>query len=405
MVAYPDRMVLDSQWLNEIPAHWRLGRLDQVARAWPSNVDKHSVEGELAVRLCNYTDVYKNASIVEGMDFMQATASREQIDKFRLAVGDTLLTKDSETADDIGVPAFVEYEAADLVCGYHLSIVRPDAFVADPKFLYWALAAQPTLGQWAVLASGVTRVGIKSGDLARVALALPPLGEQRVIAQYLDRETARIDTLIEEQQRLIEMLRERRTAVIRHASEAPDAPTVRLAWFARVSSGDGLSLNEVSRGDDSAGSVPVFGGNGRMGYAAKSNVGCTILAVGRVGALCGNVHRVDAPAWVTDNALMIDDLRDFDVDFLRWHLEGRNLNELSRSTAQPLITGSQVAALRVPMPTLNEQQRISAYLDEQTAKIDELVAEAERFIELSRERRAALITAAVTGQIDVREVA
>lgn len=67
------------------------------------------------------------------------------------------------------------------------------------------------------------------------------------------------------------------------------------------------------------------------------------------------------------------------------------------------INVSAIRALPVPLPPLDEQRRIAAYLDEQTSKIDTLIAETERFIELSKERRAALITAAVTGQIDVRE--
>ncbi len=142
-----------------------------------------------------------------------------------------------------------------------------------------------------------------------------------------------------------------------------------------------------------------------MGFSSRSNTSGTSVVVGRVGALCGNVHRVNGPAWITDNALRLENLRDFDVDFLVWILTGMNLNALSRSTAQPLVTGSQIAALKVPCPPLDEQRRIADYIDEQTAKIDALIAETETFIELSRERRSALITAAVTGHIDVREVA
>ena len=211
---YASYVATGSQWLDSIPAHWKMGRLDHAARAWPSNVDKHSVEGELPVRLCNYTDVYKNDVIADGIPFMSATATEEQVERFRIKIGDTIITKDSETADDIGIPAFVDYEADDLVCGYHLSIVRPDPAGFFPKYLFWALRAQPTLGQWEVLASGVTRVGLRSGDVSKAALALPPLDEQSAIAEYLDRETARIDTLIAEQRKLIEHARERRSALI-----------------------------------------------------------------------------------------------------------------------------------------------------------------------------------------------
>src|SRR4051794_11877374 len=114
------------KWLGDLPTGWTGARLFQVADAWTSNVDKHMVAGQPRVRLCNYVDVYKNDSIVNSLDFMAATATRDQIKRFRIRAGDTLITKDSETADDIGVPAFVEYEADDLICGYHLAIIRPD---------------------------------------------------------------------------------------------------------------------------------------------------------------------------------------------------------------------------------------------------------------------------------------
>lgn len=300
--------------------------------------------------------------------------------------------------------ATVPVSGEQLVFSTGFAVLSPRSDV-HPRFLSWYLQGDEFVSRVEANSTGVSYPAITPTDLVSLDLWIPSRDGQRAIADYLDRETARIDTLIEEQERLIEMLHERRLAVIRHASEETDAPSVRLGWFVRVSSGEGINFHEVSRSDDSAGSIPVIGGNGQMGFGAKSNVWGPTLVVGRVGALCGNVHRVDSPAWITDNALRLDGLGDFDVDFLRWHLESRDLNGMSRSTAQPLITGSQVAALRVPQPTLNEQRRIAAYLDEETGKIDELIAETEQFIELSRERRAALVTAAVTGQIDVREAA
>ncbi|GMA92001.1 hypothetical protein GCM10025869_25300 [Homoserinibacter gongjuensis] len=83
--------------------NWPVDRLGRLATAWPSNVDKHSVEGQSKIRLCNYTDVYNNRTITDRLPFMRATASEEQINRFRIRLGDTLITKDSETADDIGV--------------------------------------------------------------------------------------------------------------------------------------------------------------------------------------------------------------------------------------------------------------------------------------------------------------
>src|SRR5699024_8193865 len=136
------------------------------------------------VRLCNYVDVYKNSSIVGGLDFMAASATREQIETFRIRVGDTLITKDSETDDDIGVPAFVEYEADDLICGYHLAIVRPNRSKVDPKSLYWLLNSEPIARQWSVTPARVTHVGNRRTDLNTFTLPLPPLDEQRAIPEY-----------------------------------------------------------------------------------------------------------------------------------------------------------------------------------------------------------------------------
>ena len=89
------------EWLGEMPRHWNVRRLKHVCQVFPSNVDKKSYDGESPVKLCNYTDVYYNDKIVGGADFMAATATEEQIARFTLQAGDTIITKDSETANDI----------------------------------------------------------------------------------------------------------------------------------------------------------------------------------------------------------------------------------------------------------------------------------------------------------------
>ena len=90
-----------------------------------SNVDKVPDDNEIPIRLCNYTDVYNNEFITPDLDLMQATASEAEISKFGVAVDDVIITKDSESWDDIGVPALVRETAGDLVCGYHLALLRP----------------------------------------------------------------------------------------------------------------------------------------------------------------------------------------------------------------------------------------------------------------------------------------
>lgn len=425
-VGYSEHVAAASLWLDTIPGHWRVGRLDHVARAWPSNVDKHSVAGEPPVRLCNYTDVYKNAAIVEGMNFMNATAPSEQIERFRIAIGDTLLTKDSETADDIGVPAYVEYEADDLICGYHLSIVRPTPGAIEPKFLYWSLAAGPTAGQWAVLASGVTRVGIRAGDLAKATLALPPLEEQRAIAAHLDRETARIDTLVDEQQRLIDMLRERRAAVISSSLQPNDAWARRkIKHLGATSLGKMLDAGRAARDGDELrpyvraadvradGSVNLVDLN-EMPFS-ESEMDTFDLRAGEILLIEGGAT-VGRPGYLWESApgtafqKTVNRLRvgpKVDARFVYWSMlrlyESAYYANHFGAVSFVHLTGEKLREIELILPEAKEQRRIASFLDEQTAKIDTLIAETERFIDLSRERRAALITAAVTGQIDVRE--
>ena len=90
--AYKDSGV---PWLGEVPEHWEVKRQRNIAQMFVSNIDKHSLENEETVRLCNYVDVYKNERITEHIPFMRVTASPEEIKKFRLRVGDVIITKDS----------------------------------------------------------------------------------------------------------------------------------------------------------------------------------------------------------------------------------------------------------------------------------------------------------------------
>lgn len=146
-----------------------------------SNVDKKSEDGELAVRLVNYVDVYYNDFIGPELDLMEATATADQVAKFTLRVGDVVITKDSETAEDIGVAAYVEREAADVVCGYHLAIVRSRGLF-HPRFLYYAFRSDFVRGQMTARANGVTRYGLTYDAIRALSIPAPELEEQVAVA-------------------------------------------------------------------------------------------------------------------------------------------------------------------------------------------------------------------------------
>ena len=172
----------------------RLSRMDRVL---PSNVDKKTVEGETEVFLCNYTDVYYSELITSALPFMKATATEQQRAVFGLRSGDVIITKDSETADDIGVPAFVPETLENVVCGYHLSLIRVDSDQLLPEFLFWFMNSFSTRHRLGSLATGVTRYGVRLDAVQGLRLPLPPVGTQRSIVAELKLETARIDRAIE----------------------------------------------------------------------------------------------------------------------------------------------------------------------------------------------------------------
>ena len=211
---YPNYMTSGIEWLGDLPEHWEVKRLEHIASYRTSNVDKKTEDNELPVRLCNYTDVYYRERIrASESDFMEASASPPEIARFKLDVGDVVITKDSEDWTDIAVPALIEETAEDFVCGYHLGIIRPTPLI-DPNFVFRAMQSEGVNQQLQVSASGVTRYGLPKPAVSEVLIPLPTLQEQRAIAAFLDRETARVDSLIAKKHLLIDRLAEYRTALI-----------------------------------------------------------------------------------------------------------------------------------------------------------------------------------------------
>ena len=170
---YPKYKDSGVEWLGEIPAHWEIQRLKRISDIAFSSVDKKMHEEEQVVHLCNYLDVYYNDYIRQDMEFMTATASQKEINDFTLREGDVILTKDSETWDDIGVPACVSEDVKGVVCGYHLALVRPLAKLSYGGFLFRALSARGICDQFWVGAKGVTRYGLSKTQFSDTLIPLP----------------------------------------------------------------------------------------------------------------------------------------------------------------------------------------------------------------------------------------
>ena len=194
----------------QAPDGWQVVRLGDVAEIAFSSVDKKTVDSEVPVELCNYTDVFYNRRIRPGMDFMAATASPVECDRWALRKGDVLFTKDSETPDEIGIPAYVTADMPEVLCGYHLGLARPHADLVDGACLAELLRSPSTAGQFARIANGVTRFGLTLGATSSLQILLPPLPEQRAIAAVLDS----IDDAIERTEAVIAATERLRDALL-----------------------------------------------------------------------------------------------------------------------------------------------------------------------------------------------
>ena len=443
---YPSYRHSGVEWLGDIPEHWEVKRLERVASYRTSSVDKKTHDGEQAVKLCNYTDVYYRDRIrASDADFMEATASPHEIARFGLSVGDVLITKDSEDWTDIAVPALVEESADDFVCGYHLGIIRPGA-LADATFIFRAMQSEAVNRQLQVASSGVTRYGLPSGAVSKVSISLPPLDEQRSIAAFLDAETAKIDTLVAKNRLLLDRLAEYRRALITRTvtkglppeaarvagfDTAPPLKPSGVEWLGdipehwEVVTNRRMFCERDDRSDDGSGELlTVSHITGVTRRSEKPDVGMFMaesledykrcypgdLIINTMWAWMGAAGTAKEPGLVSpsynvytpDNRRLIPRFIDLAYRSSRYVL-GMTSESRGIWSSRLRLYPQHFLSLVTAVPPLQEQEAIIAHVDAIETRSERLVAAIRMAIERLQEYRTALITAAVTGKIDVRE--
>jgi len=202
------------EWIGEIPSHWEIGKLKNNSDLKISSVDKHILEDERRVRVCNYTDVYYNEFITISLKFRLGSCSENQYNNFLLEKGDVIITKDSESPMDIGVPSLVKEELNNTVCGYHLSIIKSHKNKLVGSFLFRQLQTPRIRSYFEINSNGITRFGLGKSSVLETQLILPPLKEQEQIVDYLDKKTNLIDSTISIEEKRIETLKEYRQSLI-----------------------------------------------------------------------------------------------------------------------------------------------------------------------------------------------
>lgn len=404
--------------------------LKYVAQIRPSNVDKHIRDNEIPVRLCNYVDVYYNDRITDAIDFSPGSATHQEIERFTLRVGDVVITKDSELREDIAVPALVEESGAGTICGYHLAIVRPDPHRVSSPFLFWALSARPVAEQFSNHAKGITRFGLSVHGIGSVVIPLPELKVQKHIADFLDRETATFDRVVQKKARHLELLTEKRRATVARLIPPPDLPRNGLRLKHRLVANDGgLWGDDPDRENDSIvlrSTDQTLDGGWKISNPAIRSIPPAEAARRRllIGDILitkssGSAHHIGKASLVDEDVARLNAVFSnfnqrlrlaraevprfywyyLNSPIARWHY----VVHANSTSGLGNLNASIIGELPIPELDPHQQKAIADRLDEEIAGIDVTRKKIQETVSTLRELRSALITAAVTGQIDVAE--
>ena len=317
-------------------------------------------------------------------------------------------------------------------------IFRPDSKF-DKKFIVYLFSSEEYFKHTSNLARGATMQRISRGLLGNIRVVAPLFEEQTQIARFLDHETARIDALIEEQQRLIELLKEKRQAIISHAVTKGLDPTVQMKdsgveWLGEVpahwvcksyryasiiyrgkfshrprndpSLYDGdfafIQTGDIARAEKYIVEYKQTLNEKGASVSQKFPSGTLVMAI---AANVGDTAILGFEAYAPDSVVGFKPERDIELEFLRFSLMAalQELKKTSTQSTQANLNIDRISGIKSVFPPLAEQSAITVYLNEVMERFSLLEKQAEASIELMNERRSALISAAVTGKIDVRD--
>ena len=437
---YPEYKDSGVEWLGEVPESWVVTRLkrtvspDRAITYGIVQAGPHVPDGVAYIRPADMSDEDGVRSPEEVMRTSPEIA--EAYGRSTIRTGDLVCSIGPSFGKAMITPAWLD--GANLTQGTaRIAVAAPNS----PRFVFWFVRSAIAVAQWESSIGGATFRALNLGPLAETCLALPPCAEQEAIVEFLDRETAKIDALVAEQQRLIELLKEKRQAVISHAVTKglnPNAPmkdsgiewlgevpahwqVVKMKWVAKMESGHTPDKKVPAYWD--YGDIPWISLNDTGYLKDHDYISETAYAVTHLGIENSSAHLLPPKAvvfsrdatigrcaittrsmavsqhfigWICSECLVPEFL------LLRLRSMTAELERLTTGATLKTIGMPEVRTLVTPVPPVPEQQAIIDWVGRATAQVDGLISEATRAIDLLQERRTALISAAVTGQIDVR---
>lgn len=424
---YPEYRDSGVEWVGAIPNHWAVKPLLALA---DEVLERNSDLREANVLSLSYGRIIEKDT--ESNDGLLP----ESFDSYQIINKDDIVLRLTDLQNDKRSLRSAISPFNGIITSAYLGLKPKKIF---PDFFAYLLRAYDLTKVFYSMGGGL-RQSMKFSDVRRLPIILPPPAEQSAIAAFLDRETGKIDALVAEQERLIALLKEKRQAVISQAvtkgldPNAPMKPSG-VAWLGEVPAHWELrKLATALREPPCYGVlVPDFESDGvpmlritdvTDGHADRETLTTISLllsaqyrrtivqagdvAISVVGTI-GEVIRIDASLAGVNLSRALARLQPADnlsADFLCFLVQSEFFNRfvdlVCVGTAQRVLNMSALASLRIAFPPIEEQVAIAGNLEGALARLSQLTSEAERAIALLKERRAALISAAVTGKIDVR---
>jgi len=394
------------KWLGEIPSHWEMKRWRFLMN---ENAKKNS-DCKLRLQLqFRYGDIVRKANQSEESDVL------DTISKYTVVAPNDIMINGLNLNYDFISQRVAQVKEEGVITSAYISL-RPTQ-IANSSYYTYFLKSMDAKKMFHGMGTGI-RLTLSYNELKNQFIPMPSLKEQESISNYLDATTSKIDEAIAQQQKMIDLLNERKQIIINNAVTKGLDPNVKMKpsgidwigdipehWeirkvksFGTINSGDGIKNSELSE----EGKYPVWGGNGLMGYTDKYNKSKDAIVIGRVGALCGNVRYLSNPTFVSDNALILNITnKHINHTFLLYALEAANLNSLNTSSAQPLITGSKVKNVYMPYPPKPEQGQIVFKLHKKLISLNMSITTILFKISLLQERKQIIINDVVTGKVKV----
>ena len=421
-------------WIDLVPKHWDIKKLKFIASC-NDDVLGEDVDPDLSIRYVDIGSVSEGKILVsEDMSFSNAPSRARRLVRH----GDIII---STVRTYLRAIAEINYPPKNMVVSTGFAVIRPQKI--DRKYLAYALKSHSFV-EWVVAESiGISYPAINASELMGLSIALPSREEQTAVATFLDHQTTQIDQLIEKKTRFIKLLKGKRAALVTEAvtgkfdvrtgrpyAEYKDSGVEWLGelpahWEVRrlkyVASCNDDVLNEESDPDRLIRYVDI--GNVSEGWVqdleefAFQNAPSRARRLVKDGDIIVSTVRTylraiaviqDPPEeMVVSTGFAVVRPREINGNFLAQALKSNTFVEWvvaeSKGISYPAINASELMGLSIALPPPEEQAAIAAFLDEKTIQIDQLIEKTQKIINLLKEKRAALITAAVTGKIDVRD--